>query len=211
MPFSAAKMPPFITAIHSRERYSAQSHERSFVVSMPTATISVLGAHQVPWSVQSRNLRRAVTKMAKSKMLQPGWWRAGDLWRRLLCLGALLGAVGGLVFHISYTFGRLRLDQIGFSLFFLLLEMIVMSILGLAAGCAVLIAQRAVPRTAPRGVRTVLIGVGALMVSSALVFALFSLFPPVGETWAVVSVTGVIVGSAFAAVSYSHTSEIWLP
>jgi len=133
---------------------------------------------------------------------------AGDLWRRLLCLGALLGAVGALVFHISYTFGRLRLDQIGFSLVFLVIEVIVLSILGLAAACAVVLAQLAVPRTAPRGVRTVVTGVVALVGSSALVSALFSLFPPVGDPWAVASVTGVIVGSAFAAVSFSHASEI---
>lgn len=146
--------------------------------------------------------------MAKSKLLQPVWWRTGDLWRRLLCLGACLGAVGALVFHISYTFGRISLAQIVFSLFFLVIEVIVMSILGLAAACAVLIGRLAVPRTAPRVVRAVMTGVVALMSSSALVFALFSLFPPVGDPWAIAGVTGAIVGSTFAVVSHRHQSEL---
>lgn len=146
--------------------------------------------------------------MAKSRS-QSDWWRTGKLWRRLLSLGAILGAAGALVFHVSYTMVDFNPAGIGFSLFFLIVEVIVMAILGWTAAWAVVIGRLAVPNTAPRIVRAGASGVIALVSSTALTYGLFTLVPLTlsADRWATAVVTGALAGGAFALVSYRHESE----
>lgn len=63
--------------------------------------------------------------MTKSST-RPGWWRTGRASRKLVCLGAVLGAVGALVHLGSYAWGH-QIDAYAlvWGLYFLVLEVIV--------------------------------------------------------------------------------------
>jgi hypothetical protein len=119
-----------------------------------------------------------------------------------------LGAVGAGVFHVSYALGYFSPSAIVWGLFFLVLEAFFMGILGTVVAGVVIAARLLLSNQASRLVRGVFTGVVALICSGASVFAVFGFFPVLtANPWAVAAVTGVIVGSAFAAVSHWHTSE----
>lgn len=121
-----------------------------------------------------------------------------------------MGAVGAGVFHISYALGYFSPSAIVWGLFFLVLEALFMGILGTIVAGVVIAARLLLSNQASsRMAHSVFTGVVALICSGASVFAVFGLFPVLtANPWAVAGATGVIVGSAFAAVSHWHTSEL---
>jgi membrane associated rhomboid family serine protease len=146
--------------------------------------------------------------MAKSGT-RPGWWRTGNVSARLVCLGAVLGAVGAVVFHASSTVGHLNAVVLLWGLVNLLVfEIPLMAILGLIVAGVVISARFLVTEAATRKTRAVVTGISALMSSGILAYAFCSLFPPLMSPEAIAAVTGVLVGGTFAAVSYRHTSQI---
>lgn len=145
--------------------------------------------------------------MTKSST-RPGWWRTGKASRRLVCLGGGLGAVGALVHLGSYAWGReLHAYALVWGLYFLVLEVIVLAILGLVVAGVVISARFLVTEAASRKTRAVVAGISALMSSGILAYAFCSIFPPSTNPGAIAAVVGVLVGSAFAIVSYRHTSQ----
>ena len=140
---------------------------------------------------------------------RPGWWGTGNVSVRLLCLGAVLGAAGAAVHILSHTWGHeINAYALVWGLFFLVLEGFVMAILGLLVAGAVLLARFLVT-TATRKTRALVTGVAAFISSGALGYVLFSILPMSAAPAVVGAVTGVLVGSAFAAVSYRHMSEAY--
>ncbi|MGM7777418.1 hypothetical protein ACSVHC_15560 [Arthrobacter sp. KNU-44] len=123
-----------------------------------------------------------------------------------------MGTAGALALSLSHAWGRqVNAYALVWGLFFLVLEVIVMAILGIMVAGAVLSVRFLVTESATRKTRAVATGVAALMSSSALAFALFSVFPFSENPWAVGGITGVVVGITFATVSYRHTSQRTAP
>lgn len=146
--------------------------------------------------------------MGKSRSVI-GWWRSGNLGWRLISLGASLGAVGAIAVRLSYTLNHFNPAFLIWSLCLLFLfEVPLAMVLGLFVAAIAVIARLLVPKSAPRMMRAVLIGVVASISTTAMVFALMSLFPASPIPSGITGVTGALVGSAFAIVSYSHTSEL---
>lgn len=141
--------------------------------------------------------------MAKSSG-QLGWWRRGNLRWRLACLGVSLGIAAALVHLLSYTLPTFNPVFVLYYLFYLFPEVLVMTVLGVAVSGAVIVARLAVAEEATRKTRAVVTGVVALMTSGAMAFALYSLVQS-GNPWVVSGVTGALVGSAFATVTYRHS------
>ncbi|MDQ0028781.1 hypothetical protein [Arthrobacter bambusae] len=139
----------------------------------------------------------------------PGWWRTGKVSRRLVCLGVALGMLGALAFFLSYAWGReINASGLVWGLYFLVLEALVTGTFGLVVAGVVISARFLVTEAATRKTRAVVTGVAALMSSSALAVAFCGLFPLAGNPWAVAGITGALVGSLFAIVSYRHTSQV---
>ncbi|MFF2298197.1 hypothetical protein [Arthrobacter sp. NPDC058127] len=144
--------------------------------------------------------------MAKST--RPGWWRTGKASRRLVWLGMALGAVGALVHLGSYAWGRqLNAYALVWGLYFLVLEVIVLAILGLVVAGVVISARFLVTEAASRKTRAVVTGISALISSGLLAYAFCSLFPPLTDPGTIAAVTGFVVGSMFAIVSYRHIPQ----
>ncbi|MFJ4285443.1 hypothetical protein ACIPY0_07330 [Paenarthrobacter nicotinovorans] len=144
--------------------------------------------------------------MAESST-RPGWWGNGKASRRLVCLGAGLGAVGAVVHLLSYTLPYFNPVFISFYLFYLVVEVLVTAILGLVVAGVVISARFLVTEAGSRKTLTVVTGFSALMSSGILAYAFCSLFPPLTNPGAIAAVIGVLVGSVFAIVSHRHTSE----
>lgn len=83
----------------------------------------------------------------------------------------------------------------------------VTAILGLGVAGVAISARFLVTEAASRKTLAVVTGISALMSSGILAYGFCSLFPPVTNPGAIAAVTGVLVGSVFAIVSYRHTSE----
>ncbi|WP_427175231.1 hypothetical protein [Arthrobacter sp. 92] len=81
-----------------------------------------------------------------------------------------------------------------------------MAILGLVVAGVVISARFLVTEAASRKTRAVVTGISALLCSGILAYAFCSLFPPLTNPGAIAAVTGLLVGSTFATVSYRHTS-----
>lgn len=145
--------------------------------------------------------------MTKSST-RPGLRRTGKVSRRLVCLGIGLGPAGAVVHFLSYTWGhQISAAGLVWGLYFLVLEVIVLTILGLVVAGVVISARFLMTEEATRKTRAVVAGISALMSSGILVYAFCGLFPPLTNPGAIAAVTGVLVGSVFAIVSYWHASE----
>lgn len=140
---------------------------------------------------------------------RPGWWRTGNISARLVYLGAALGAAGAVVHLLSHAWGHeISAYALAWGLFFLVLEAIVMAILGLMVAGAVLLARFHVTDTATREARALVTGIVAFISSGALAYLFFSTLPMSAIPSIVGAVTGLLVGSMFAMVSYRHTSQV---
>ncbi|UKA59394.1 hypothetical protein [Arthrobacter sp. FW306-2-2C-D06B] len=123
-------------------------------------------------------------------------------------MGIGLGAVGALAHLGSSAWGhQINASALVWGLYFLVIEVIVLGILGLVVAGVVISARFLVTEEASRKIRAVVTGVSALMSSGILTYAFCSLFPPLMNPGAIATVTGVLAGSAFAIVSYRHTSQ----
>lgn len=119
-----------------------------------------------------------------------------------------MGAVGALAHLGSYAWGQqINAYALVWGLYFLILEVIVLAILGLVVAGVVISARFLVTEAASRMTRAVVTGFSALMSSGILAYAFSSLFPPLTNPGAIAAVTGLLVGGAFAIVSYGHTSQ----
>ncbi|WP_441438430.1 hypothetical protein [Arthrobacter sp. M-10] len=143
-----------------------------------------------------------------TKSTRPGWWRNGKVSHRLVFLGIGLGTVGALA-HLGSSAWCFQINAYAlvWGLYFLVIEVIVLGILGLVVAGVVICARFLVTEAASRKMRAVVTGVSAMMSSGILAYAFCSLFPPLTSPGAIAAVTGLVVGSVFAIVSYRHTSQ----
>lgn len=138
-----------------------------------------------------------------------GWWLTGKLTGRLLCLGAILGAAGAITLRVAYTVTNFSPVFLIWGLFLLIVfEVPIGVVLGLTVGGVVIVARRLLSKTSQRLSRAAVTGLVASVSSAGLAFALFSVLPLGVDPWVAAGVSGVIVGSVFASVSYRHLSEM---
>jgi MFS family permease len=106
-------------------------------------------------------------------------------------LGVCLGIAGALVHLLSYTVPTFNPNFVLYYLFYLLGEVLVMPILGMAVAGAVIVARLAVAEEATHNTRAIVTGLVALMTSGAMAFAISNLVHS-GNPWAVGAITGTL-------------------
>lgn len=135
---------------------------------------------------------------------RPGnWWRSKSLNWRLFLLGAILGACGAVGLSASYNTGRFSIAYVPWVLFNLFVfEVPTMVILGLVVAAAVLVVLLRLPKVMPPTVWSLVAGIVAMLMTGALIYTYYTLFPLTYDRWVAAAVTGPVVGSAFAVAAY---------
>ena len=128
------------------------------------------------------------------------------MWWRFVCLGALLGLLAAPIHLLSWTLPTYNPVFVVYYAFYLVFELILVSVLGVVVAGAVIVARLAVAEeTTPRK-QAMVTGAVAFIASGALSFWLAAL-GHTGGPWAVAGITGVFAGGAFALISYKHTTQ----
>ncbi|MET4622178.1 peptidoglycan/LPS O-acetylase OafA/YrhL [Arthrobacter sp. 2762] len=141
--------------------------------------------------------------MAKSKPL--GWWRSGKLPSRLLWLGAFSGAAGALAFNLNYMIGHVNAATLMWGMANLFIFEIPGGILlGLVVALLVLMARILVPKKASRMLQAAVTGAVALLCGGLIVSSVLHDVPVPGGAGVIGWIAGILVGIAFAVVSYRH-------
>lgn len=129
------------------------------------------------------------------------WWRSRSLNWRLFLLGAILGTSGAVGLSATYNIGRFSIAYVPWILINLFLfEIPTMVILGLVVSAPVLAVLLRLPKVMPPTARALVAGIVAMLVSAALIYAYYTLFPLTYDRWVAAAFTGPVVGSAFAVV-----------